>query len=461
MLIRGAEVAGSVVDVRLAAGRIAAIAPQLAKTRGEEVFDAQGGALLPGLHDHHIHLNATAAAMASLRCGPPEVTSLEGLAAALAAARGEGWLRGVGYHDSIGRIDRAWLDAYGPARPIRIQHRGGRMWVLNSAAIEALGGGPPNENLADGRLVDGDTWLRERLPLPPLDLRPVGEALARRGVTGLTEVTPRNGPADLDRYRSAGLPQRLLVMGRRSLDGLPGVGAVKLHYHDHDLPALDALTSEVTGAHAAGRPVAAHCVTLAELMLVLAAIEEAGAHPGDRIEHCGVAPPDAIAWIARLGLTVVTQPHFIAERGAAYLAEVEAADRPFLYPLRSLLEAGVRVAAGSDAPFGGLDPWAAMAAAVARPAGLGPEEAISPEAALALFTGALDDPGGPARRVAVGEPADLCLIDRSWAKARADLAAVAVRATFVAGAPVYASIASTSPQASATAAGTRRIDSAI
>src|SRR3546814_7918992 len=44
----------------------------------------------------------------------------------------------------------------------------------------------------------------------------------------------------------------------RSIDGLPGAGALKLHYHDHDLPSLDDLACEVAGAHAAGRPVAAH-----------------------------------------------------------------------------------------------------------------------------------------------------------------------------------------------------------
>ncbi|WP_380878053.1 amidohydrolase [Sphingomonas sp. DBB INV C78] len=456
MLIRRAEVDGALVDVRLVAGTIAEIAPDLVAAPGEMVLDARGGALLPGLHDHHIHLNATAAAMASLRCGPPQVMSLDALAEALGDAVGDGWLRGIGYHDSIGRIDREWLDVHGPDRRIRIQHRGGRMWVLNSRAIEVLGGGPE-----DGRLIDGDAWLRERLPLDPPDLRTVGATLARRGVTGLTEVTPRNGPEDLARYRTAGLPQRLLVMGRRSLDGLEGVGALKLHYHDHDLPGLDALAAEVAGAHEAGRPVAAHCVTLAELMLVLAAIEAAGADRDDRIEHCGVAPPHVREWIARLGLTVVTQPHFIAERGVVYLTEVESADRPFLYPLRSLLDAGIRVAAGSDAPFGGIDPWAAMAAAVARPEGLGPEEAVTPEQALALFTGSAGDPGGPLRRVAVGEIADLCLIDRPWAEARRDLAGVAVRATIVGGDLVYDAMASTNPHSSAVAAGMRRIDSAI
>ena len=49
-------------------------------------FVAAGGALLPGLHDHHLHLFALAAADASLRCGPPEVRNLRALADALDAA---------------------------------------------------------------------------------------------------------------------------------------------------------------------------------------------------------------------------------------------------------------------------------------------------------------------------------------------------------------------------------------
>ena len=56
---------------------------------------------------------------------------VEALAEALHRAPGEGWLRGIGYHDGIAdRIDRTWLDRHGPDRPIRIQHRGGRMWIL-------------------------------------------------------------------------------------------------------------------------------------------------------------------------------------------------------------------------------------------------------------------------------------------------------------------------------------------
>ena len=50
-----------------------------------------------------------------------------------------------------------------------------------------------------------------------------------------------------------------------------------------------------------------------------------------------------------------------------------------------------------------------------------------------LFLGALDDPGGPPRRVAAGRRRDLCVLDRPWAEARRDLAEVEVRATLVGG----------------------------
>ena len=440
MLIRDAEVGGVGQDVRIVGDRIAAIAGDLPPEPGEAVVQARGGALLPGLHDHHIHLDATAAALASVRCGPPEIRDEAALAAALCAAPGADWLRGIGYHPAIGvDIDRAWLDRHGPDRPIRIQHRSGRMWIVNSRAADRLGPDVPG----DGRLIDRDAWLRDRLHAPPPDLRPVGALLAGFGVTGLTEVTPRNRVADYLRYAAADLPQHLLVMGTPELADAPvlarlAVGPVKLHHHDHDLPSLDSLVAEVGRAHAAGRAIAAHCVTPAELMLTLSAIEAAGPHEGDRIEHAAIVTPENAQWIAALGVTVVTQPHFITERGDAYRADVAPEDLRWLYRLRGLVEAGIGLAAGSDAPFGSPDPWRSMAAAMERPAAFCRDERLTPEDALALYTGAAHAPAGQARRVAVGERPDLCLIDRPWHAARRELATVRVRATFIDGNPVYA-----------------------
>ena len=72
-------------DVLIEDGRIAALAGSL-EPRDEPRLDAAGGALFPGLHDHHIHLLALAAARRSVRGGPPAVTSAPELADALAAA---------------------------------------------------------------------------------------------------------------------------------------------------------------------------------------------------------------------------------------------------------------------------------------------------------------------------------------------------------------------------------------
>ena len=64
---------------------------------------------------------------------------------------------------------------------------------------------------------------------------------------------------------------------------------------------------------------------------------------------------------------------------------------------------------------------------------LGADDRIAPQRALDLFLGAPDAPGGPPRRVEVGAPADLCVLDRPLADALDDLAAVRVTATIVGG----------------------------
>ena len=106
-----------------------------------------------------------------------------------------------------------------------------------------------------------------------------------------------------------------------------------------------------------------HCVTRAELIVALAAWDEVGAEPGDRIEHGAVIPVELIAGLRARGLVVVTQPSFVAARGDQYLADVDPGDRAHLWRCGSLLAAGVGVAAGTDAPFGDANPWRAIAAA--------------------------------------------------------------------------------------------------
>jgi predicted amidohydrolase YtcJ len=184
--------------------------------------------------------------------------------------------------------------------------------------------------------------------------------------------------------------------------------------------------------HAASRPTVVYAVT---------ALADAGRRPHDRIEHASVVPPDLIRPLARLGATVVTQPHFLAEHGDRYHRTVDPADRPWLYRGRAFLDNAIPLAAGSDAPVGRADPFATMRAAVERRTTegrvLAPGEALDPEEALALFTGSPGDPGGPSRRVRVGGVADLCLLDRPWSAARRRLDAGMVRATMIGGQMTY------------------------
>ena len=459
MLITNAEIYGAAdaapKDLRIEHGRIAGIGTLMASP-GETVIDAVGGALLPGLHDHHIHLLSYAASLNSVRCGPPDVHDEEQLVSALRARSEGGWLRGYGYHESVaGEIDRRWLDQHLPDRPVRVQHRSGRLWILNTAALEALdelqaGSGSQDLTLAnDGRLYDQDAPLGALLGR---ELPPVAEAsrqLASFGVTGITDMTPSNDAENLALFselrQSGALTQTVALAGSPALpyphaaDGIR-TAATKIHLHDSALPEFTALCRTIADSHTSDRPVAVHCVTEVELVFALAAIDEAGTLQGDRIEHASVAPPHLLDSLARLGLTVVTQPNFISERGDAYLRDIVAEEIPWLYRARGFSAQGIPLAGGTDAPFGAADPWIAIRAAVRRTTAsgceLGPAEALTPEAAVALFLGSPESPALP-RRIEAGASADLCLLNRPWAEARDRLEHTLVRATFSAGRQTY------------------------
>jgi predicted amidohydrolase YtcJ len=425
---------------------------------GADVLDGHGAALVPGLWDHHIHLGALAAARLSLPVGPPQVTDRAGLAAALGAEEGRGWIRAVGYHESVaGPLDRAALDALAPGRPVRVQHRSGALWMLNGVAVDAVGLAAADhpgierdgEGVPTGRVFGADRWLRDRLPGGPLpDLTEVGAVLARHGVTGVTDLTPYPDPRDLDHLAAAaaGLPQRVIATGGPELAGAPfpaglGRGPVKLLLADHDLPLLDDVVDGMGRAHRAGRNVAVHCVTRTALVLALTAWDVVGVAPGDRVEHGAVVPPELLGRMAAAGLTVVTQPGFVAERGDQYLTDVDDEDPHGLYPCRTLLEAGIPVAGSTDAPFGDPDPWRAMRAATTRRTRggvpLGPAEAVAPARALDLFLGPPDRPGGPRRRLFPGAPADLCLLTGPEPEVLGRRDAPPVRATVIGGRVVF------------------------
>jgi predicted amidohydrolase YtcJ len=153
-----------------------------------------------------------------------------------------------------------------------------------------------------------------------------------------------------------------------------------------------------------------------------------------------VVPDDNVADLADLGVTVVTQPNFVAERGDQYLAEVPAHEHEQLWRVASLLNAQVPVALSTDMPFGQGDPWAAMRAAVSRTtrsgAVLNASECVSARKALTMFLGWPDRPARP-RTVEIGEPGELVVLSEPPEVVLAELDAALVAATLIRGELVY------------------------
>lgn len=414
MLLRDVEVDGRRVDVRVGEGRVVAVG-RLRRRAGEQVTEGHGGALIVGLHDHHLHLQALAADRASVDCSG-------GLQTLQDARPGpDGWVRGVRARESV---DRHVLDRLVPDVPIRVQHRSGGVWMLNSRALSLVqldgSADVERDQLGEptGRLWRYDSRIRSAVPGALRDLAPLGNELASYGLTSVTDATP-----DLDAQSVASL--RTCPLAVTLLGDPAGDAPWKLLLRDHDLPSYDELVTQVRTVRP--RPVAVHCVTRESLLLTLAVLDDVGRVPGDRIEHAAVVPDPGQLH----GLTVVTQPALLTTRSADYRRDVAPDDLPLLYPYRSLLDAGVAVLPSSDAPYAPVDPWAVMRAA--RDRDLGVDERVPPATVLHGYQ--------RGRAVRVGMPADLVLLHTPLASALATLEPEVVRRTWVSGHLVHDSAA--------------------
>ncbi|MDV6264644.1 amidohydrolase family protein [Rhodococcus yunnanensis] len=431
---------GHPLTVRTQEDRISAVSPGLAPRRGETVIDARGGAVIPGLHDHHIHLRAAVTSAQSVDVGPPNVQGPDRLREVLASAypRRDGWVRAVGYHDSVaGSLNRRVLDGIQDKIPVRVQHRSGAMWYVNSAGLQLLG-------LPDhptGQLFRHDAELVALSGSGPIDYSNLSAHLSILGVTGVTDATPNLSAGELDSLddaaRCGDLRQHVTALspnsGRRARTIT--YGPIK-RILDDDALDLDELTGWIRDIHDRDYAIALHCVTTAQMVVTTTALRTAGTRVGDRIEHGAMIPDALLPELAELAVTVVTQPNFVAERGDEYLAEVAPAEQNELWRVASLQNAGVAVAGSTDAPFGRIDPWASMRAARDRrsPRGVlvNGSEALSAHDALRLFLGHSDNPASE-RRISPGARADLCLLSEPPDTILRDLSADHVSMTIIRG----------------------------
>jgi len=233
-----------------------------------------------------------------------------------------------------------------------------------------------------------EEWLSERLPkTTQADLearaRIFSRELAAAGITAFTDATVRNDPAQFKLIAqltaSGAISQRVAMMlGEDFIPQLAdatelcqrsGLGMAGVKFRGHDASTA-VLTARVQRALQAGTRCAFHATEIEEvetaLQVMEAALPEVKNPPPAplRIEHGGVITPEQIPRLAALKAWVVTNPGFIYYRGAKYADEPGLF--PYLYRCRSLARAGVRLAAGTDAPVTPAKPLVAIAAALAR-----------------------------------------------------------------------------------------------
>jgi hypothetical protein len=433
-----------------------------------EAIDCRGRAVLPGFIDAHCHVLAYAASLLAVDCSPEAVSSVGDIqtavrrrAAVIPAGR---WIRAVGYSEvdlAEGRHPTRWdLDLAAPDHPLRLVHRSGHACVLNSLALRLCGIGMETEEPPGGYMereaASGEPsgLLLEMNELvdravPPLSRGEVVEGVClaserflAAGVTSVVDASHTNGPPEwelLRRLRQEGhLPPRLTAMvgfeqretavrwkEKEGGGDYLELGAVKIgmkELGEEIYPEEDALAEMVSQAHAEGWQVSIHAVEERAVAAAAGALSRALAqlprqNHRHRIEHCGVCPPALVERIAKAGVMVVTQPSFIYYNGDRYLRQVAPQRQPYLYPLRSLLGAGVRLAAGSDCPVVGPAVVAGLYGAVARRSKegqeVGGEESVSIEEALGLYTMAAAYSffaEGERGRIAPGRLADLVVL---------------------------------------------------
>lgn len=439
--------------------------------RPARAIDCQGATLIPGFNDAHCHVLATVASLLAVDCSPATVSSIEDIKGKLETrstqVTNDAWIRGTGYNEFYlqeRRHPNRWdLDQATSDHPIRLLHRSGHAMVLNTRALALAsiyrdtpdppggiiereeGTGEPT-----GLLLEMNEYLDGVIPsLSNVEIQSgiglFNDLCLALGITSIQDANPGN---DLERwemftdFKKGGLltPAVTLMAGASHVHQFVQ-GGFSFGYRAHGLrlgavkivvtmttgvlqPPKEELRRLVRNAHLGGFQVAIHAVEAEAVEEAIDAIllGAEGSVPGalrHRIEHCSECPPRLINKLALNGILVVTQPGFLYYSGERYLAEVPGDRLPWLYPIGSMRVAGVRLAAGSDAPVIPMNPMMGIYAAATRTAESGDAllsgKAVGVEEALSMYTlgsayASFED--GVTGSVEDGKWANLALLDR-------------------------------------------------
>lgn len=407
------------------------------------VIDCGGKTVIPGLIDTHLHLVSYAKSLVTPDLSPGKnvrsISDIQSIIKRYSSKRPSGqWIFGRGYNEFYllekRHPDRWDLDKATADHPVRLTHRSGHAHVLNSVALKRVGitkeTGDPDGGLIERDLKTGEPtgllyemgdYLYDRIPALDKAALEKGLQLANRdflslGVTSIQDASSRNDTEQWNLFKSwkeSGILQSRvnLMMGIDAFkkntkpSGLNALnenqlrwGAIKIILDDTTgrlHPSQSELNAMALEVHQAGKQIAIHALDEKAVKAACEAIQFAiekfpAKDHRHRIEHCAVCPPDLARKIAALGISVVTQPAFIYFHGERYQATVPPEQLKHLYPIRTLLDQGINVAAGSDCPIVSPDPLIGIQAAMHRLSStgghVGGREKIKSSEALQMYT---------------------------------------------------------------------------
>ncbi len=443
-------------------------------------IDCKGKTILPGFIDAHLHLHALAESHVTLNLEPSHnvrsiadiQTKISDYSQKLPAGV---WIRGRGYnefHLAEKRHPNRWdLDQVMSTHPVKLTHRTGHAHVLNSLGLKMVGVSietpDPPDGLIDRNANTGEpTGLLFRMgdflskKIPPLEndqldlgIKIANDELLSQGITSIQDASSHNGMEQwkmFRRWKEKGFlkPRVVMMLGvenfstynkedfETQLDKVQlRVGGVKIILDEPTgrlHPAQSELNEMVLRIHEAGFQACLHAVQENAVEAASSAIEYAlkkspRRDHRHRIEHCSVCSPSLAKRLAASGIMVVTQPSFIHYGGDRYLQTVPSEELKHLYPIKTLLEKGVKVAASSDCPIAPANPLIGIYAAASRMTESGEkvqsEEKVTPEEALRMYEenaarATLDE--GMKGSISPGKLADLVVLNEDPTKAPID-----------------------------------------